>query len=128
MHLNLRAKLAAFAVSAAFLAQPALAVAVCWQMGSTVASCGAPCPMEEKSPPPVKAEAKVPGCCAISSAEPAPLTSLVASSGVVGTAVPAPISSAGLSVPPATLAPLPPDALPPAPVSSLFLLHCVLLI
>jgi len=126
--LSPRAKLAALAAIAAFLAQPVLGAAVCWQMGATAGSCGTPCPMGEEAPPaPVKAEANNAGCCQISASEPAPLTSLVATPGAVGAAVPAPVIVAGLSAPPALLAVAPPEAPPHAMIPSLSLL-CVLLI
>lgn len=123
-----RAQFAALAVIAAFLAQPVLAAAVCWQMGATAGSCGTPCPMGEEAPPaPIKAEANDAGCCQISASEPVPLTSLVATPGAVRAAVPAPVIVAGLSAPPALLAVTPPEAPPHATVPSLSLL-CVLLI
>ena len=127
--MNFRAKLAAVAVVAAFLAQPVLGAAVCWQMGAAKGSCATPCPMEEEAPPAAaKAEANDPGCCEISATEPAPLTSLVTNLGAVRLAVPAPVTLAGLSAPPANVAAPPPETLQHATVSSLSLLYCVLLI
>lgn len=129
--MNQSSKLAAVAVVAAFLAQPVLGAAVCWQMGAANGSCATPCPMEEEAPPATaKAEANDPGCCEISAAEPVPLTSLVANLGAVRLAVPAPVTLAGLS-PEASgprVAVTPPEAFPHSTVPSLSLLYCVLLI
>jgi len=127
--LSLRTKLAALTVIAAFLAQPVLGAAVCWQMGAAKGSCATPCPMDEQAPQaPAKAEANDSGCCEISATEPAPPTSLAASPGAVRAAVPAPVTLAGLSAPPASVAPAPPETPPRSSVSSLSLLYCVLLI
>ncbi|MGH9804451.1 MAG: hypothetical protein ACRD4D_04705 [Candidatus Acidiferrales bacterium] len=127
--MSLRAKLAALAVIAAFLAQPLLGAALCWRMGATTGSCATPCPMEEQAPqPPAKAEANDSGCCEITAAEPASPTSLVANLSAFRTPAPAPITLPGLNAPPATVAPTPPEALPHATVSSLSLLYCVFLI
>jgi len=129
MHLSLRAKFAAVVVIAAFLAQPVLGAAVCWQMGAAAGSCATPCPMEEEAPPAAaKVQANDPGCCQISATEPAPLTSLVATPGAVRAAVPAPVTLAGLSAPPASVAVTPPESFPHSTVPSLSLLYCVLLI
>jgi len=126
--LSPRAKLAALALIAAFLAQPVLGAAVCWQMGATAGSCATPCPMGEEAPPaPVKAKANDSGCCQISATEPAPLTPLVADPGAARAAVPAPVIVAGLSAPLTSIAVSPPETPPHATVPSLSLL-CVLLI
>lgn len=128
MHLSLRAKFAAVVVIAAFLAQPVLGAAVCWQMGAAAGSCATPCPMGDEAPPATaKAEANDPGCCEISATEPGSLTSLVANLGAVRLAVPAPVTLAGLTAPPASVAVTPPEVPLHSTGPSLFLL-CVLLI
>ncbi|MGH8459713.1 MAG: hypothetical protein ACRESV_10195, partial [Nevskiales bacterium] len=96
--MSLRAKIAALAVIAAFLAQPVLGAAVCWQMGAATGSCDTPCPMDEQTlPAPAKVKPTDSSCCQISAAEPVTLTSLVASPGAAFAALPAPLELKGLT-------------------------------
>ena len=123
-------RLVALAVMAAFLAQPVLAAAVCWQQGSAIGSCANPCPMAEKAPAsaPFKAKATEYVCCNISATEPAPLTLLAATPGASLTTAPAPVPLAGLSAPPATSEAALMESPPRAASLPLCLLNCVLLI
>lgn len=124
------AKLAAVVVAAAFLSQPLVGAAVCWQMATTKGACGGHCPKPEEQPGPlpVKAQPTVPACCAVSAPEPTPPASLNLAPRVNPAPQVLPLTNLAAAAEPVP-APVPLAFLArPAAAPSLSVLYCVFLI
>jgi len=127
--LPLGLKLAAVAVAVALLGLPLAEASVCWEMSTATAACPGHCPMPEKPahPSPVKERVSDPGCCEISSSEPAPLATVAVSFQNTTTPDLTPVSLAAATAE-RVAGPVPKESPPFHAASSLNTLYCVFLI